>query len=171
MESERGCFSTLCGGSTLTEHLGFSWGSRSWALHSREGAHGPGTGALLPPHLWMTWSGDWELLREALTALAAPRGTAEMRREQKSTISPLLFWTSKHHSVFLTLSVLQLAASHRPGDTALSPAFSVALPMGTLPGKRGSKASPLRPGPVKAKSCTHESSPRRLSQVGDGGRG
>lgn len=94
-----------------------------------------------------------------------------MTREQKSAVSPLLFWTSKHHSVFLTPSVLQPAASHQSGDTVLSSAFSVALPMGARPGKRGSMALPSRPGPVKAKSCTHESSPRRLSQVGDGGRG
>lgn len=94
-----------------------------------------------------------------------------MRREQKSTVSPLLFRTTKYHSVFLTPSMLQPAASHQPGDTVLSPAFSVALPMGAPPGKRGSKASPSRPGPVKAKSRAHESSSRRLSQVGDGGRG
>lgn len=72
VEGERGCFSTLQGGSALTEHPGFSCGSRSWALRSRGGARGPGTVALLPKHLWMMWWDNWELLREASTALTAP---------------------------------------------------------------------------------------------------
>lgn len=108
-------------------------------------------GARLSPHLWMTWLDNWALLREASTALAAPRGatgireeqqgtadmrgeqqgTTDMRGEQQGTFSPLFFWVSKHHSVFRTLLVLQLTASHWLGDTALSPATSVALPMGT----------------------------------------
>uniref|UniRef100_A0A8D0FSZ2 TLC domain containing 2 n=1 Tax=Strix occidentalis caurina TaxID=311401 RepID=A0A8D0FSZ2_STROC len=102
---------TLRGRSTLTELLGLSCGCRSWALRSREGAHGPGTGALLPLHLWMMRSDEQELLREASTALAAPRGTADMRREQKSTVSPLLFWTSKHHSSSSCFLVISLSIS------------------------------------------------------------
>lgn len=56
-------------------------------------------GARLSPHLWMTWSDNWVLLREASAALAAPRGTADMNGEQQGTASPLFSQTSKHHSV------------------------------------------------------------------------
>lgn len=88
-------------------------------------------GLCSPLHLWMTWLDNWELLREASTALAAPRGTAETRKEQKSTVSLLLFQTSEHHSVFLTPLVLHPAASHQPGDTVLKPRVLFGTPHGS----------------------------------------
>lgn len=59
-----------------------------------------------------------------------------MRRGQSSTASLLFFRTSRHHSVFPTPLVLQPPASHQPWDAV----SSMASPMGTPPGKTGSKA-------------------------------
>lgn len=58
------CFGTSQGGTALTEHPGFACGSRAWALHSRGGARGPGTVALLPKRFWMMWLDKWELLSQ-----------------------------------------------------------------------------------------------------------
>lgn len=99
-----------------------------------------------------------------------PSPEAPLRREQREEhCFPIAFLDIQTPLCVSNLLGAALCRVLLPKGLCAEPCATSGTSHGTATGKRSSEALPLRPGPVKAKSCTHESSPVRLCQVRDEG--